>query len=187
MINHSCTSQVSHCAFLVTPLLPIGNVVGSFNGHQRAVCGWCWLGWSTWACGWVIMWHHSVHGVNAVIVVELTLAWPNMSNGWGLMTMSLVRSTHISRWGGACNMSGLVIPNNMQILLVYKCAMNNSPSTWFLKCLRAREAREREMVVKMEVESMLVVVNHGICQPCVTHSKINWKLMYESESLDFEI
>jgi len=49
------------------------------------------------------------------------------------------------------------------------------------------EAREREMVVKMKVESTLVVVDHGICQPCVTHSKINRKLMYGSDSLDFEI
>jgi len=52
-------------------------------GRQRAICRWCRLGWSTRACGWVMTWCCSVHGVNAVVVVELTLAWPNMSNHQG--------------------------------------------------------------------------------------------------------
>jgi hypothetical protein len=35
-------------------------------------------------CGWAMMWPRSVHGVGAVVVVNLTLARPNVGNGQGL-------------------------------------------------------------------------------------------------------
>ena len=98
-----------------------------------------------------------------------------------------VGSTHISRWGGACDVVGLVRPNDMQTVLVYKHVMNYWPKTWFLERLRLGEAREGQEGGS-EDEGWTLSHNVG-CQSChVSHKlKITQKLMYESNNLHFEM
>jgi len=62
-------------------------------------------------------------GDDGVNVSGCQLGWSR--HGWALRWQHLVRSTHISRQGGACDVAGLIGPNNTQILLVYKGTMNH--------------------------------------------------------------
>jgi len=104
----------------------------------------------------------------------------NMGGHW----RGIVESTHISRWGGACDVAGLV---RLQTVLVYKHAMNYWPKTWFLERLRLGEAREGQEGGS-EDEGWTLSHNVG-CQSChVSHNlKIIWKLMYESNNFHFEM
>ena len=62
-------------------------------------------------------------GDDGVNVSGRQLGWSR--RGWALRWQHLVRSTHISRRAAACDVAGLVGPNDTQILLVYKRTMNH--------------------------------------------------------------
>jgi len=128
-------------------------IVGDVNVGGRQLS---WLIWGNMGGRWR-------DTIQYMVLVQLWLGTsPWLGPLWamtrGLTTMSIVGSTHISRWEGVCNVDR---SNDVQTLLVHTHTMNNWPITWFLKCWRLGEVRKgQEDGGEDQVQVSMLVVGH---------------------------